>query len=178
MKLAFYAALLAISLSLAPLKVLAATSSGPQSYMRLGVGVAGSAVRSGGEVKTFGFGYSDRLMDAKALSFLVYQYEAGAWIDTAGEGRKSSAYGSVEIGLRVNAGPFQVSSLHGPGIITTRDSYLGSVPQFFHDVCLGLQDDDTKAGIGLCYKHISNAGLLSKINKGRDFMTLKLSIPY
>lgn len=143
-----------------------------ESYLRYGLGVGNSS-----SAKLFSLGYSDRLVSAKALSFLVWQGEAGGWGDGAGRGRTGSAYVSLGMGLKVHAGPFVAYSIHGLGAITAPDAYLGSVPQFFHDIGAGLIDEDTGASIAISYKHVSNSSLFSPINVGRDFMTVKLGIP-
>ena len=147
-----------------------------ESYLRYGVGLAGSAKNSAAELKFLGLGYQASFSEFQRYDFLVWQGEAGAWADNAGGGRSSSGYASFGIGLRVNAGPIVLSSVHGPGLITTPDSYLGSVPQFFHDICAGLQDSTNKASFSFCYKHISNAGIWQP-NVGRDLMDVKLAIP-
>ena len=147
-----------------------------EEYIRYGIGVSHSGE---GATKVVGIGTSDKLLPGERFSFLAYQFEGGYWFDTqASKGRKSSGYGSAEVGMKVHAGPFAMSSFHGPGFITATDSFLGSIPQFFHDVNLGLEDDRNGATISVGYKHISNAGLFSKINRGRDFMTIKLSVPW
>jgi hypothetical protein len=149
-----------------------------ESYLRYGIGIAESAQLSVSEVKLLGAGYMDSLTEVSQLSSLVYQLEGGFWIDTQTQtNRKSSAYGSAAIGLNIQAGPFKASSVHGPGLISTPDAYLGSIPQFFHDLSVGLEDDKTRAGMCLSYKHISNAGLWPP-NAGRDFLTFRLSLPF
>ncbi len=144
-----------------------------ESYLKYGVGVASSK-----EAHSVGLGHSEPITGAiKSLKFLEYQLETGAWFDSK-EGRKSSAYGSASVGPSVHAGPFKASVFHGLGLITTPDALLTGGLHFFHDLSLGLEDGDSKAGISLSYKHISNAGWFSETNNGRDFMTIKLSIPW
>jgi len=146
------------------------------SYARYGVGLSKSAKNSFSETKTLGFGYTNKMFELRQLSFLAYQYEGGFWVDSQRqEGRKDSLYGSASLGLDILADSFRVTSMHGIGLISSPDTYLGSHGQFFHDVCLGLQDDVNKANISLCYKHISNAGIVPP-NIGRDFMSIKLGI--
>lgn len=147
------------------------------SFARYGVGVFNSAQNSFAETKTLSFGILDRFLPkSNKFGFFVYQFEGGFWIDSSGgEGRKSSLFGSSTAGMRIDGLPFTLSSLHGIGLVSHPDSMLGSVPQFFHDVCLGLLDDFNNANIGMCYKHISNAGIWQP-NVGRDFLTIKLQL--
>jgi hypothetical protein len=147
------------------------------SYLKYGIGISG-ATKHGGSVKYVALGYSDQPFSLKRLSWFVYQVEAGGWIDTSGEGRKSSLYGTAGLGIAVHGGPFLLSSIHGLGFITAPDDYLGSVPQFFHDLSVGLVDDNNGASISAGYRHISNAGLFSKVNEGRDFLFIKLGLPW
>lgn len=102
---------------------------------------------------------------------LVYANELGGWVDKH-EGRKSSLYGKAQLGIRPvsNSGWF-AKAFFGPALITSPDSVLGSIPQFSTDVSFGLQDKYNAVSIG--YMHISNAGLFSNINKGRDYLLLE-----
>lgn len=89
----------------------------------------------------------------------------------------ASSFGSLQVGVDIDTSLFTASAFHGIGGISNTDSRLGSNFQFFHDVCGGLKDDVTNATLSFCYKHISNAGITSP-NLGRDFMIIKIGVPY
>jgi hypothetical protein len=108
----------------------------------------------------------------------VRQYEFGGWIDNSGiEGRSSSVMASASLGVHVNAKYAFAQALVGPSIISDTDSNLGGHFQFNNDFAIGLRDPETKATIGLSYKHLSSAGIY-KPNKGRDFIMFRVSIPW
>lgn len=108
----------------------------------------------------------------------VRQYELGGWVDNSGiEGRRSSLLGGASLGVNVNAEIFFAQALVGPSLISHTDSNLGGHFQFNNDIALGFRDPDTKATVGLSYKHVSSAGLASP-NKGRDFIMFRVSIPW
>lgn len=139
-------------------------------FVNYGTGVGKSATSHVGEVKTVGLGFTNEYS-----SFLHYKGEAGLWVDTIKNGRKSSGYASISPGLDIVGRPFTLSSYHGLGIVGTKDAYLGSNIQFFHDVCAGVKHDFSSSSISMCYKHISNANVFPGPNVGRDFIYVKLS---
>lgn len=141
---------------------------------KYGFGVGNSAIYSISETKLFELGYNQRYWQ-----YLSYQFSVGAWVDNrTGEGRSSSGYTSLQTGLDLSNDNLRVYSLHGVGAISSPDTYLGSVPQFFHDIGVGVIDPKTKANITIEYKHISNAGIFSGPNVGRDFIAIRLGFPF
>lgn len=107
----------------------------------------------------------------------IGQYEGGAFFDNSGrEGARSSAFGNLSLGVDVVPRPMVVRSLWGIGAISTPDTVLGGMFQFNQDFYVGLTDD-RGTSVGLDYKHISSAGIY-KPNRGRDFITIQVSIPW
>ena len=143
-----------------------------ESFAKYGIGVYKSAELTAAETKIFSLGFRDDL-----LGPFVYQYEGGIWFDSAGSGRKTSAFFDAGLGIEVRSGDLVLRSTHGLAFISTPDSYLGGYfPNFNHDLYVGIRDKTGNA-IGLSYKHISNAGLMPP-NVGRDFITVDLGIPW
>jgi len=142
------------------------------SFFKYGVGVFNSAKDSKAETKVFSLGYSEKFFQA-----MMYQLEAGAWIDNRKDlDRKSSGFGFGSIGLDVQTGAFYIQALWGAGLITCTDSMLGGPFQFNTDLGIGLRDSNGYS-IGIGYKHISSAGI-ELPNKGRDFMMMRLAVPF
>lgn len=109
---------------------------------------------------------------------LIRQYEFGGWFDGSGvPGHKSSLLVSPSIGFNVNGGNLFAQALVGPALISSPDTALGGPFQFNNDFSFGVRDPDTKATIGLDYKHVSSAGL-ELPNRGRDFIMFKISLPW
>jgi hypothetical protein len=143
------------------------------TIFRYGLGIAGSAQDSSTETKFASLSYQDEWF----ARFLVYQYEGGFWTDTRQDlGRNGSWFGSAQGGIKVSPGSFQVSWLVGPTLITNTDSMLGGAFQFNNELNLALQDG-TGASIGLSLKNFSSAGIY-KVNQGRDFLLLRMAIPW
>lgn len=143
-----------------------------ESYLKYGVGVFNSASNKFSETKAISLGYRDRL-----LGPFVYQYGGGIWIDSAGNGRKGSGVFDISIGIEAVSKDLVLRSAHGIATISTPDAYLGGYfPNFVHDLYVGMRDQRGVA-IGLSYRHISNAGLMSP-NMGRDFLFVDLGIPW
>jgi hypothetical protein len=115
---------------------------------------------------------------APILGPIIRQYEIGGWVDNTGKpGQRSSLLGGASAGIHVNAGYLYAQALVGPSLISAPDSALGGHFQFNNDIALGLRDPDTKATIGLSYKHVSSAGL-ERPNRGRDFIMFRVSLPW
>lgn len=148
-------------------------SHATESYIKYGI----SPEKYFHKVKTLSFGYTDSLLKINRANFFSWTGEAGFWSDIGGNGRLSSFFGSLQGGVEITASPFKVSSSHGIGAITNTDVYLGSNFQFVHDLCLGLIDDMNRATVSACAKHISNGGINTP-NVGRDFVLVKIGIPY
>lgn len=141
-------------------------------YGRYGLGVFNSAKDSFSEVKTIGFGVQKELL----LPVFIQQYEAGFWTDTRRDiGRGGAGYVSGSVGLHIDADHQFAQALWGIALLSGTDSMLGGIPQFKQDLVLGLKDG-FGCSIGLVYTHMSSAGVFLP-NIGRDFLTLRLSIP-
>lgn len=141
------------------------------SFGRYGVGIFNSAEKSRSETKIFSVGYEEEFFGP-----FIKQYELGLWVDTAGNGRKSSGFGSFSLGVEINPGYLVMRSLWGVGAITHPDTILGGHFQFNQDLFIGVRDNKRRM-IGLNYKHISSAGIYNP-NKGRDFLTIQVEIPW
>lgn len=138
-------------------------------FMKYGVGIGNSGISTLSETKVVSLGVSSPI-----ASEFRHKGEVGYWYDYRTDlNRKSSFFGSYQLGLEIKNDIFIVDSYHGIGAVSSVDAYLGSNLQFFHDVCLGLTNRKDKS-ISLCYKHISNAGLFSDVNVGRDFINVRL----
>jgi len=143
-----------------------------ESFIKYGIGVAGSAKDSIAESKTIALGYKEKLLGAFA-----YQLEGGFWTDSRKDlGRTGSAFASSSLGLNIEAGYFYTHAFCGPAVITDKDSMLGGHFQFNNDIGLGVKDKDGYS-MGVNYKHISSAGIFTP-NQGRDFLTIKLGVPF
>jgi hypothetical protein len=105
---------------------------------------------------------------------LDYKLEVGGWSDSTGRTR-SSGMGSFELGLEPRFRNWYACWFSGIGGITNRDESLGSFYQFFHSAGIGVKDY-RGVGLGLHYKHISNAGIVQP-NQGRDFLGVELRMP-
>lgn len=159
-----YAALAAILLSSVAL-------ADDQSFVKYGVGVAGSGKDSLAETKLLSIGYKSNIWS----DYLIGLWEAGGFVDVTGSGRASSAFGFGGAGVYVDSGPLYLQNTFEIGLITNPDSYLGGPFQFSEDIGVGLKSK-SGASIGVNYKHISSAGI-ELPNKGRDFMTFVVGIP-
>jgi hypothetical protein len=155
----------------AMLAILISTNSFAGSFAKYGVGILGSADYGTVATKVFSIGYEEDWFGP-----LIHQYELGLFSDSSGHGRSSSGFGFYSAGIEVKPGYFLVRSLWGVGLITSPDSMLGGPFQFTQDLMIGVRDDKKNA-IGIVYKHISSAGI-ELPNKGRDFITIQLEIPW
>ena len=145
------------------------TSADSSVFMKYGVGIGNSGISTLSETKMISLGVSDSI-----ASGFRHKAEAGYWYDFRTDlNRRSSFFGSYQLGFEIKNDIFVVDSYHGIGGVSSVDAYLGSNLQFFHDVCLGLNGNKGKS-ISVCYKHISNAGLFSYVNVGRDFINVRL----
>lgn len=139
--------------------------------IKYGLGISRSAEKSNAEVKLISLANKHDI-----TSIFGGKVEAGLWTDSAGGGRKGSWFGGYAIGVDINPSVFFAQAYIGPAVISTPDSYLGGRFQFMHDASFGLRDDKRRS-IGLCYKHISSAGIYNP-NIGRDIIMIKLDIPW
>lgn len=141
------------------------------SFLSGGVGVFNSAKDGYSQVKWLNMGYRQPLVLG-----LTEQVEFGGWLDRGRYGLKSGGYGAYLIGVETNA-DVMMRAMVGPAVITTPDSNLGGYfPQFTEEVFLGLSGSSGNK-VGIKYKHISSAGLVSP-NMGRDFAGVEMSIPW
>jgi hypothetical protein len=142
--------------------------------IKYGLGVAQSAKDSNSETKVISIAYQEQIA---FLEYLIKQYEVGAYIDSRQDlGRRSSGFATASLGVHVNAAGTYCQALWGVGGITNVDSYLGGNFQFNQDLSVGFRDNNG-AMIGVNYKHISSAGLYMP-NVGRDFLMIKMSVPW
>lgn len=102
--------------------------------------------------------------------------EGGHWFARQ-EGRVSSPYVSLQWGYRVHMeSGLYFEAFVGPGYVWKLDTQLSSKGEIFHDVNAGFLDKDGW-GLGLGFKHISNAGIVPP-NRGRDFLpTVRFMFP-
>ncbi len=143
-----------------------------ETIFKYGLGVFNSAKDSAAETKFASLAYQDEF-----LGLFIYQFEGGFWYDTREDmGRRSSAFAGASIGVDVDVRPFFAQWLVGPSVISTKDSYLGGPLQFNNDVAFGLRDHRGNS-VGIGYKHLSSAGIFEP-NKGRDFLMLRIGIPW
>jgi Lipid A 3-O-deacylase (PagL) len=153
------------------LAFLISTSSLAGSFGKYGIGVSNTAQYGNAASKTFSLGYNEQWWGP-----LIHQYELGLFTDSSGHGREASAYGFYSVGIEVNADPLVLRSLWGAGLISSPDALLGGRFQFTQDLLLGIRGKNGNL-IGLDYKHISSAGIY-KPNKGRDYLTIQVEIPW
>lgn len=153
------------------LALLASSTSYAGSFGKYGVGILGSAEYGAAATKVFSLGYEEDWFGP-----FIHQYELGLFADSSGHDRLTSGFGFYSAGVEVNPGYFVIRSLWGVGLITSPDSMLGGHFQFTQDFLIGVRDKRQNM-IGLVYKHISSAGL-ELPNKGRDFLTLQVEIPW
>ncbi len=140
------------------------------TVFKYGLGVFASAERSPTEVKYLSLGEQHPWFGP-----FITQYEGGIWTDTAGNGRKGAGLFSMSTGIKVH-NPIYVQWLIGLALISRRDVYLGGNLQVNNELSAGVEDSDRNS-IGISYKHLSSAGLF-RPNVGRDFLLLRVSIPW
>lgn len=124
------------------------------------------------DVKGLALGYQHE------ISLFETKLEGGFWNDSSGRsGAKGSGFGQVAIGVEPEAGSFYLNFFQGLGFITTPDSQLGGMFQFFESMGFGIRDQKSKVSVGPTYTHISSAGL-EHPNEGRDLMGIQIMIPW
>jgi hypothetical protein len=129
-----------------------------------GLGIFNTQGDSVSQVKLLKFGYEETLW-----SNVKNRYNAGAWLDTRGNGYNSSAFIDYQLGFDVNNKVFDMSIWTGPALITSPDAELGGMFQFNETLFFGIIDRD-KNTIGVSYNHFSSAGLEFP-NQGKDFLS-------
>lgn len=132
-----------------------------------------------------GIGLDDKIGTTKLLSggyqgYLIgifdYQLEAGAFQD-AGNSVGIVGFGGASVGISVKSTSGVYAKVFaGPSLITNTDDRLSSILEFNDDIELGIRDSRNVC-LGLDFKHFSNAGLFPP-NIGRDFLLLKVQIPF
>lgn len=143
-----------------------------ETEFKFGIGTLNSAKDSNAEVKTVSLGYSENFAFG-----LRKKYQFQGWLDSRSDiGRKPGGYFSALLGVDVNPGDIYASFYMGVGLKLPNDSYLGGPLQFNEQLEVGIRDKQNKS-IGICISHISSAGI-HKPNVGRDFIQLKVGVPF
>jgi hypothetical protein len=137
------------------------------SYFKFGVGIDNSL----GLTKMIAGGYQGNL-----IGFFDYQLETGAFLDNS-QPQGLIGFGGASLGIsaKTNSG-FYAKVFTGPSLITQTDTRLSSILEFNDDIEFGLMDR-RGVHIGANFKHMSNAGFWPP-NIGRDFMLIKIQIPF
>lgn len=139
--------------------------------VNFGTGVFNSGKDSLAETKVLYGGYNYYLHERT----LFWRTEFGGWVDTAGSGRGSSAFGSQMLGVNAENEFFYAQGAAGVALLSNTDSFLGGNIAFTETASIGINGShNTK--VGVFYKHISNAGLYDP-NIGRDFIGVQINIP-
>jgi len=111
----------------------------------------------------------------KSKGLFQYKLEGGGW-GTNRAGEKAGGFVGISAGMEVISEHSYMSFFVGPAGITHPDVRLSGHFQFQTDFDLGLIDK-SKWGLGINWKHFSNAGLRAG-NRGRDFFSLTVRIPF
>lgn len=137
---------------------------------RYGLGIEIPEPTYKGEVKHFSLAYQNELPP-----IFIEKTEIGMWADDNGN-RQSSGYIAHSFGVRVKAQYIYAEALWGLSLISHPDNvFLSGHMQFMQDLGIGLIDELGRS-IGVCYKHLSNAGIQLP-NKGRDAIQIQVGIP-
>lgn len=137
--------------------------------LRGGAAVTKSGISGG--AKMFGVRHEAHLFHG------VYTaQEVGGYVDNVGGGRRGSALGKVQIGVKPgpDTGIFG-KVFTGPCLLTNTDTYLSSNVQFCTDFGIGVRD--AYSFVAVTYSHISNAGLKLP-NKGKDFLVMEAGLRF
>lgn len=136
-------------------------------YIKLGVGVDDDV----SSVKFGAIGYQ-----APLISLFDYQLEGGAFTNKNELSHLTEFVGaSIGVSVSTQSGLYS-KFFSGPALLSHKDSRLSSVFEFNNDVEFGLSDAKGTS-IGVCFKHMSNAGLVFP-NYGRDFGLVKLQFTF
>ena len=124
---------------------------------------------AGGGERMYGIEYIHPIKDSMFL-----KGDTGGWISRQDD-RRSSPYASFQWGYRVQMtwGLFFEAAV-GPGYVHALDARSSSHVNIFHDLGVGWLQNGY--GLGLGFKHISNAGIVPP-NLGRDFLGVRFLIP-
>lgn len=104
-----------------------------------------------------------------------YQIESGAFTDTQNVYISPTFFLGPSIGVSIVRSAFYVKVFFGPALVSHTDEHLSTPYEFHTDLQLGFKDY-RGVGIGLGYKHLSNAGIQGP-NIGRDFLYFQISLP-
>lgn len=111
---------------------------------------------------------------APLFSVVDYQLEGGMFDDN-NQPNGIIGFAGASLGVRTKSPGIYASFFIGPAYVSQTDSRLASNFEFNNDLEIGVRDS-RGLSIGVNYKHFSNAGLTPN-NIGRDFFTIKLSLP-
>lgn len=131
-----------------------------------GLGILHSGEIGPQETKMLTLGLQETIYES-----LKDRITGGGWIDNYGDGKRSSALLSTQIGWEVNRNGFVMGLFTGPSVISSPDALLGGTLEFMEDLHLGIQDHNDY--IGVMYRHLSSAGIYSP-NIGRDVIGLEI----
>lgn len=104
---------------------------------------------------------------------LAWKLETGFLSDL--RANNLAGYGQVGLGVEPKYGPVYFHFFQSVGAISAQDQYLSGYFQFFEDLGVGFKGTNG-TGIGLGYKHISNAGITTP-NRGKDLINLMVRFP-
>lgn len=145
----------------------------PKSYgddltMKYGLGFDLPHQTDPGEAKFVSLGHQHHISRV-----FTQRIDVGAWFNEQPDyRRKSSAFQSYSLGIRVEPGYFFAETYWGIANITQTDTVLSTNFQFTEELTFGVKDNNGK-WIGIGIKHFSNAGIQLP-NKGRNFYTINL----
>lgn len=139
------------------------------SYFKYGIGFDHEGFSP--LTKSFSIGVVDNF-----ASVIDQQWEVGVLTDSRYENYWTFD-ASYSLGITIDERPVYARSFWGVALINRPDeNYLTSLAQFKYDLEIGFS---SRLGnkIGVCYQHLSNAGIWGN-NWGRNYILLKMSIPY
>lgn len=115
--------------------------------------------------KLVAIGYQNTL-----TRLLDYQLEGGYFSELTTARHFWFVGPSIGLALK-NDGHF-IKTFVGPAFVNPTDAHLSTPIQFNTDIEIGLRDS-RGVGMGMGYKHMSNAGIAGE-NLGRDFLYFKI----
>jgi len=145
--------------------------SADEVVLDAGLGIFGTEGHSLSQVKFGKVGIEEDLWYA-----LKQRFNVGGWLDSRGDGRKSSAFAGYQLGFEVKNDLLIGSVWSGPSLITSPDIALGGPLQFNETIFFGIVDKKQDV-IGIAYNHFSSAGI-EMPNLGDDFACLEIKFPF
>lgn len=118
--------------------------------------------------KLSSFGYGNKLS-----SLFEYQLEGGAFTSLT---NSEVYFASAQLGLVIKGRSLYSKMFTGPTYVSNTNEYLNTPIVLGNDLEFGIHDD-RGVEFGVDYKHFSNGGVTSP-NLGRDFLLLKVAIPF